>query len=102
MEIIRLAVQQFDHRFIPRALRSVSSIRKKLATTGNGLGTINSIKVIRSSASSESTNTSHSPKKSKLEAGALIPEEEVYLAVLEQVSCFNKANAETINLTQVR
>lgn len=94
LDIIRLAVQQFDHRFILRALRAVSSIRKKLASSDNGLGIISSVKEARNSANNERTSTLHTPKKLKPESGAMIPEEEVYIAVLEQVGIIYKADGE--------
>lgn len=79
-------MQQFDVRFILRALRGVSSIRKKLSTAGNGLEIIAAVKEARTTGHTAQGKSTTPPKKGRTEAGPLLPEEEVYLAILEQVS----------------
>jgi len=80
LDLINLAIQQFDVRFILRALRAVSSIRKRLPKGQQGRSLIKSVQEARSATSQE--KSTNGVKKSN---GPLLPEEEVYLAVLEQV-----------------
>jgi len=86
LDTIHLAVQQYDIPFILRALRGVSSIRKKLSSSGNGLEIIAVVKEARTTGHTDHSKQSTTLKKSKTEAGPLSPEEEIYLAILEQVS----------------
>jgi hypothetical protein len=80
LDLINLAIQQFDVRFILRALRAVSSIRKRLPKGQQGRSLIKSVQEARSATTQEKGTSG--VKKSN---GPLLPEEEVYLAVLDQV-----------------
>lgn len=79
LDTISQAVQQFDTRFILRALRAVPNIRKRLGSPSAARDTINAVKERRASNQDQKT------KKNKTEAAGLLPEEETYLALLEQV-----------------
>lgn len=83
LELLQLAVQQFDVRFILRALRAISSIRKRLTKDGDGLDILKAVRETRTSTSNE--KGAATARKLKIEPGALLPEEEVYLAILRQV-----------------
>jgi len=84
LDLIQLAIQQFDVRFILRALRAISSIRKRLPKGQEGRSLIKSVQEARSSGGSD--KAANGAKKVKTEQTSLLPEEEVYLAILEQVS----------------
>jgi len=86
LDTIHLAVQQFDVRFILRALRGVSSIRKKLSTSANGFEIIDAVREARSTGQVDTSKQATPPKKGKHDGEALLPEEEIYLAILKQVS----------------
>lgn len=73
-------------RFILRALRAISSIRKKLSKEGNGLETVKSVRDARVAGHDQTKSPSIAGKKLKSEPGALLQEEEIYLNILEQVS----------------
>ncbi|KAB8345853.1 hypothetical protein FH972_022908 [Carpinus fangiana] len=89
LNTIQSAVQQFDVRFILRALRGISFIRKQLTKSGNGQDVLNAVRESRSSTSNDSAKPAALLKKLKLEPGSLLPEEEVYLAILQQVIYFD-------------
>lgn len=86
LEVIYLAVQQFDVRFILRALRAISSFRKRLGKGDAGRDLIKSVRESRIAAGAEQGKSVTTVKKGKSEQGGLLPEEEIYLAILEQVS----------------
>lgn len=86
LDLVLLAVQQYDIRFILRALRAICSIRKRLAKDGKGLETLQSVREIRTSTSQDPNKLSAAAKKLRPEPGSMIPEEVVYLAILKQVS----------------
>ena len=85
LELVQLAVQQFDVRFILRALRAVSSIRKRLTADRDGLEILKEVREWRTSSNNE--KASASAKKLRIEPGTLLPEEQLYLAILRQVNC---------------
>ena len=95
LDVIHLAVQQFDVRFILRALRGISSLRKRLGKGDTGRELIKSVREARSSASVDQAKGPTTTKKGKTDGG-ILPEEEVYLSILEQVS---NAGLLTLSLT---
>lgn len=79
LDTISQAVQQFDVRFVLRALRAIPSIRKRLGSPSSARDTINAVKERRLASQDQKA------KKGKNETQGLLPEEEIYLAILEQV-----------------
>ena len=82
LELLQQAVQQFDVRFVLRALRAISTIRKPLNKDGDGLEIL---KTVRQSRETEQAKSASSGKKGRSEG--MLPEEEVYIAILRQVCC---------------
>lgn len=100
--MIHLAVQQFDVRPILRALRALSTLRKRFAVEGSLPADGNCQQVLKSVreariaviGSSDQTKQSTGTKKGKKEIVplvALLPEEEVYLSILEQVRILDRS-----------
>ncbi|KAL9052727.1 MAG: hypothetical protein Q9162_005228 [Coniocarpon cinnabarinum] len=87
LELLQLAVQQFDVRFVLRALRAVSSIRKRLTKDADGLEILKAARETRTSTTNDKGSVT--AKKLRVEPGSLLPEEEVYLAILRQVVYFD-------------
>lgn len=85
LDIVHQAVQQFDVRFILRALRSIPALRKKLAASGKGYDVLASVRESRTNQAEESGKSLNNIKKGKQDYGPILPEEEIYLAVLQQV-----------------
>lgn len=86
LNIVHQAVQQFDVRYILRALRAIPALRKKLVASGKGHDVLASVKESRSTSNGETVKSAANLKKGKQElSAALLPEEEIYLAVLQQV-----------------
>jgi len=85
LDIVHQAVQQFDVRFILRALRSIPTLRKKLAASGKGYDVLASVRESRASQGEEHAKSANNVKKGKQDSGPILPEEEIYLAVLQQV-----------------
>lgn len=85
LDLIQLAVQQFDIRFILRALRAICSIRKQLAKDDAVSETLGSVKEARTTSGQDQSKGVAQNKKGRADSTALLPEEEIYLAILEQV-----------------
>ncbi|KAI9725130.1 MAG: 26S proteasome non-ATPase regulatory subunit [Chrysothrix sp. TS-e1954] len=85
LEVLQQAVQQFDVRFVLRALRAISSVRKRLVTEGKALETLRAVRDARLAPSNDQSKQHTTSKKLRSEQGAMLPEEEIYLSVLEQV-----------------
>ena len=68
-----------------RALRAVCSIRKHLNSSGKGLEILKDVREKRIANTGEQGKSNASSKKLRTESGSLVPEEETYLAILEQV-----------------
>lgn len=93
--LLERAVAQFDSRFTLRSLRSISSLRKKLADTKIAqiakFGSKKSVEEVLADAEKELTGD---PKKES------VPEIRIYIAVLIQVSCAMKTTAHNTDISR--
>lgn len=85
LDLIVSAVEQFDVRFTLRALRAISSIRKQLGKGEAGREKIKALWEARSSSRLDKGKASTANKKGKVIDEPILPEEEIYVAILEQV-----------------
>lgn len=86
LDLIAVAVQQFDVRFILRALRAISTIRKHLRKGREGTEVIRFIQALRNTRSAAQSKSSLANKQSKVGPSEnILPEEDIYLAIIEQV-----------------
>lgn len=83
LDLIHLAVQQFDVRFIFRALRGISSIRKNLPNGQSGRSKLEAVRTARRDGAYGKAASAIT--KSKVESGEFLDEEDIYLNLLEIV-----------------
>jgi hypothetical protein len=82
-QLLERAVAQFDTRFTLRAIRAISSLRKKLPDTK-----IASLDVKRKTAKEILSDAEQLLAKSGQPKKEVVPEVEVYIGILIQASCF--------------